>query len=94
MSSRIGVVGLAICMALLGALLWQTFRIDAQMSEIRSRNLVSLEELRMQTLTTTWSSGAIEHAVVTPRESGETTEHWVNRHREAVEASQAIWPPN
>lgn len=46
----------------------------------------------MQSITSTWLSGGVTHAVTTPQDPGETVEAWIARHAEAVAAAQAVWP--
>ena len=45
------------------------------------------------TLTTTWKSGNMTHTVTTPREGDETAAAHSARHKEAVEALKALYPP-
>jgi hypothetical protein len=66
-------------------------------SELRERVLAleaATQEIRsmQQTLTTTWQHQGNPVTVSTPRNSGETTEAWAERHRAAVAALKAEFP--
>lgn len=52
-----------------------------------------IEERTSMTLITTWRSGGMTHTVNTPRDAGETAEQHASRHKEAVEALKAVYPP-
>lgn len=43
--------------------------------------------------TSTPSGGSMEHTVETERIDGEKTEDWAARHKDAVDALQALYPP-
>jgi len=95
MESRAGTIVAAACLAVLGCLMWQAFRIDAQVSEIRARNLFSIEDLHMgQTISSSWVSGGITHTITTPKNPGESDGDWLTRHDSAVRAAKVIYPPD
>lgn len=50
--------------------------------------------LLMQTMTTTWKDAqGVTHTVTTTRGEGETQSAFAQRHKDAVAALQAIYPP-
>jgi hypothetical protein len=79
---------LAVSLCLLSFVAWQV--------ETISVNLTSLSriEIIMQTATTTWTSGTTTHTVSTPRGDSESATAWAARHKEGVDAMQALFPPN
>jgi hypothetical protein len=72
---------------LLGFVAWQV-------RDINGRLIPFTTETQMQTTTTTWTSDGMTHTVSTPRNDGETVTAWVARHKEAVDALKAIYPPD
>jgi hypothetical protein len=67
---------------------WQVRDINGNLSSFTN------EAPQMQTATTTWTSGTTTHTVATPRGDSETAAAWAARHKEAVDAMQALFPPN
>lgn len=45
-------------------------------------------------IVTTWKSGGTPHSVSTTQNAGETVEHWVARHFDAVKARMKQYPPD
>ena len=53
-----------------------------------------MEEEEVQTYTANWTDASnIEHEVKTTREDGESQTAWANRHKAAVDALKALYPP-
>lgn len=51
-------------------------------------------EAHMQSFKATWKDAdGLEHCVTTPRNEGEELPLWADRHREAVDALKAVFPP-
>lgn len=52
------------------------------------------EEMATMRLSSTWTSEQVAHTLTsTPRE-GETVEAWALRHKAAVDAAKAVFPPD
>lgn len=56
--------------------------------------LRELKEASMQTMESEWTTGGTKHKVSTPRNDGESVDDWMERHKEALDAAQTIWPPD
>lgn len=52
------------------------------------------EEEQMQKTATTWVSEGLTHTLTTPRLEGEEIAAWAARHKEAVDAFKAQFPPD
>ena len=50
------------------------------------------QETEMQSVTTTWVSDGATQSVTTPRRENEDATAWAARHKEAVDALQALFP--
>lgn len=84
-------VGLVLAAATLGLfVVWSGWGRDARPPVVAP----GVEGEIMQTVTTTWTSGGAQQTVTTPRQEDESTEDWVARHRDAVVAMQAAFPPD
>jgi hypothetical protein len=86
----------AIVLVIMLALSWsmQTQIVHA-LEEIKTVTLALKEAVKpMQQMTSAWSdSDGNTHSVTTTRQDGESVAAFTQRHKDAVEALQAIYPP-
>lgn len=75
--------------ALLVGCVWMVYRVETTAQEV-----LRIKEQIMQTMVTRWrDADGVEHSVSTPREPNESAEAQAARHKEAVKALQALFPP-
>lgn len=58
------------------------------------KQVQQLTEERMQSITTTWTSGGTTHSVTTTQQSGEAWAQTLVRHDEAVKEAKRLYPPD
>lgn len=65
-------------------------------AEIQSQVTKAIErkEQNMQQITSTWTSGSVEHEVTTVRNAGESVDDFTARHNELFEAQKTLYPPD
>lgn len=81
------VTGLLIAtIGLLGYVAWRVSDLD--------RLVVTYQENKMQTMTSTWVSGKTTHVCSTTKNTGESDAAWAARHAASLTAMQTAFPPN
>jgi hypothetical protein len=86
-ANRLTAVALLTSMLLLGFVAWKVRTLSDPLA-------IQNQEFTMQTMTSTWTSGTTSHTVSTPRGDGQTVAAWAAAHKEALDAMQALFPPN
>ena len=62
--------------------------------EVRTMKPPKHKKKIMQTLSTSWTSGGVEHTLTTTRQDGESAPDFIARHNEALDAALGQYPPD
>lgn len=86
----------AVTVALIGVLLgigtWTLVQIRDVATLLSQEPFLAQENAIMQTLTSTWLSGGVNQSITSTREEGESTQDFILRHKEALDAAVETWP--